>query len=99
MKITSVQEIQKATELRKIMDLRLFAEKKETELKKHFKDLMGKEEILNIGDKFIVFLEPRERTGLDANRLRMALGERIHEFETISFYKIFNLKETKENKK
>ena len=96
MKITSIKEIQKANELRKIMDLRLFAEKKETELKTHFKELMGDNQILYIGDSFVAMLEPRERTGLNIEALRHDLGDRIHDFETFSTYTVFSLRENKE---
>lgn len=95
-RIDTVKEIKKASDLRKFMDLRLFAEKKEAELKEHFKKLMGEDELLYIGDKFVAMLEPRERTGLDAELLKASLGDKIHDFETISFYKVFNLKEAKE---
>jgi len=96
MKITSIKEIQKANELRKFMDLRLFAEKKETELKKHFKDLMGNNQILYIGNAFVIMLEPRERTGLNIEALRHELGDKIHDFETFSTYTVFSIRENKE---
>ena len=95
-RIDTVKEIKKASDLRKFMDLRLFAEKKEAELKEHFKDLMGDDELLYIGDKFVAFLEPRQRSGLDMELLKIELGDYLHNFETISFYKVFNLKENKE---
>jgi len=96
MKITSIKEIQKANELRKIMDLRLFAEKKETELKTHFKNIMGNNQILYIGDAFVIMLEPRERTGLNIEALKHDLGDRIHDFETFSTYTVFSIRENKE---
>lgn len=95
-RIDSVKEIKKASELKKFMEMRLFSEKKEAELKKHFRDLMGDDELLYIGDSFVAMLEPRERTGLDLEALRAKLGDQIHDFETLSLYSVFSLKENKE---
>ena len=98
--IKNTQEIIKARDLKKMIELRLYAEKKEAELKEHFRNLLKKEQedVLNINNTFIISLEQRIRKDLDKEKLNDFFGGDMKEFERLTDYNIFQITESKSSK-
>jgi site-specific recombinase XerC len=82
-------DVEKALELKEVIDQRKDLEKKEKALKEHFKVM--NENALKVGDILITF-DDAKRTGLDKKSLAEKLGDKLKEFETITTYKKMSVK-------
>lgn len=87
----SAANVEKALNLLKMIEQRKMIEKAEKELKDHFKDLLGEDSIIIVGE-VVISLSERTRTDLDKKALAAELGDKIKQFEKSSTYQVMDVK-------
>jgi predicted phage-related endonuclease len=78
-------------ELAALVEIRRVNERKEKDLRDMFKDEMGDDELMRVGE-FILIASTRIRTDLDKKALQQRLGDELKEFEKKTEYKTLDVK-------
>ena len=90
---TTVQKetIEKAKRLAVLIESRKTAEKEEKELKEFFKQTIGADGSLQVGD-WLVIVSEKSRTDLDKKALVVEYGDKIKAFEKTTTYSMVEVK-------
>lgn len=86
------EDLEKALQLSHLIEQRKFLEKQETALKDYFKTKFEDEAL--VAGNLLITMEECERTVLDRVKLELALGDKIHKFETTTTYRKLEIKRT-----
>ncbi len=88
--LRSKNDVEKASELKDLLEDLKQMQKREKELKEYFKNKL--DGVAKCGD-ILICIDEKNRTSLDKKELQTLLGDKIKEYEKTTTYKTISLKD------